>query len=377
MDRQRRLLRDQLGRMGKWLRGQRQGGWRWALRDVTLIVEPGEAVGIVGINGSGKSTFLKILTQVMYPYAGTIELHGRVAALIEIRAGIHPDLTGRENIFLYGSLMGLRRAEVARRFDEIVGFAELEDAIDRQAKFYSSGMQMRLAFSVAAFLEPDILLVDEVLAVGDATFQQKCLDRMQVLLGEGTTLVFVSHDLASVESICGRALWLHDGAVESAGPVREALGAYRTYIEGISQPSSQAGGVVRLRDPSVVSADGPDIRTQHPLQISALIESIDPLSVGLCFGISEGPATPIVVLRRDLHLNRGETKVQCLISHLPFPRGRYYLWAGIFDPVGRELLPWQPTTHFDVVGPDLDAPPRGIVRLAPVHVEATWRRDGT
>lgn len=375
VDPQRRLLRDHLSGIGRRLRGEGRNGWRWALRDVTLQVEPGESVGIVGVNGSGKSTFLKILTQVMYPYAGRVQLNGRVAALIELRAGIHPDLTGRENIFIYGSLLGLRRVEIARRFDEIVEFAELSNALDRQTKFYSSGMQMRLAFSVAAFLEPDILLVDEVLAVGDAAFQQKCLERMQALLSQGTTLVFVSHDLAAVEATCGRGMWLHDGVVQAVGPVSDALVAYRTHIEGVAQSSNQPEGIVRLRDPRVASGDGPDIRTQHPVEICAVLESVDPRSVGLCFGISEGPATPIVVVRRDLHLSTGENHVRCLISRLPLPRGRYYVWAGMLDTAGHELLPWQPISHFDVSGPDLDRPPRGIVRLAPVHVDATWSRD--
>jgi ABC-type polysaccharide/polyol phosphate transport system ATPase subunit len=243
-DPQRWLLRDRMSQFGQWLRGRRHRAWRWALRDVTLTAGPGESVGILGVNGSGKSTFLKILARIMYPYAGQVELYGRVAGLIEIRAGIHPDLTGRENVFVYGSLLGLRRAEVARRFDEIVQFAELPDAIERQAKFYSSGMQMRLAFSVAAFLQPDILLVDEVLAVGDAAFQEKCLDRMRTLLGQGTTLIFVSHDLTAVEALCRRGMWLHGGVVEAIGPCRDVLAAYRTYIGEITQALHPGKSVV-------------------------------------------------------------------------------------------------------------------------------------
>ena len=199
-DKRHRVLREQVAKVSDRLRGRRRG-WRWALRDVDLHVEPGEAVGLMGPNGSGKSTLLKILTRVMYPYAGRLEVSGRVGALIEVRAGIHPQLTGRENAFLYGSLLGLNRRQVQQRFDEIVAFAQLEDAIDRQTKFYSSGMQMRLGFSVAAFLEPDILLVDEILAVGDSSFQQRCLERMSAALAEGVSLVFVSHDLAAIEAV--------------------------------------------------------------------------------------------------------------------------------------------------------------------------------
>src|SRR5919198_4084977 len=190
-DRRRRLLLDQLQSLPALLRGGGRRGWRWALRDVDLVAEPGESVALVGANGSGKSTLLKILTGVMYPYSGRVEAAGRVGALIEVRAGIHPDLTGRENIQLYGALLGLGRRKVRERFDEIVGFAELEDAVERQVKHYSTGMQMRLGVAVAAFLEPDILLVDEVLAVGDASFQQRCLDRMRQGLTQGTTLGFV------------------------------------------------------------------------------------------------------------------------------------------------------------------------------------------
>ena len=224
-DRTRPIFRDEVVRLSDRLHG-RSGPerWRWALRDIEADIAPGEAVGLFGTNGSGKSTLLKILTRVMYPTAGDLRIRGRVGALIEVKAGIHPDLTGRENVFLYGSILGLRRAEIAARFDDIVDFAELSDAVDRQLKFYSSGMSMRLGFAVAAFLQPDILLVDEVLAVGDATFQQRCLDRMRAVLNEGTTLVFVSHDLASIEAIATRGIWMHYGEIAADGPVRAVTG---------------------------------------------------------------------------------------------------------------------------------------------------------
>ena len=177
--------------------------------------EPGEAIGLIGANGSGKTTLLRLVNRVMYPYAGRVSVHGRVGALIEIRAGLHPELRGSENIYFFGSLLGLRRSEFAADFDDIVAFAELEHAIHRQVKFYSSGMQMRLGFAAASFLDPAILLVDEVLAVGDSAFQQRCLARLRGLLIAGTTLVFVSHDLAAVEATCRRAIWLDGG---SCGP---------------------------------------------------------------------------------------------------------------------------------------------------------------
>src|SRR5919204_1653528 len=246
-DRQRMLLRDQLDRLYRRVRGRASAhGWRWALRDVSLHAEPGESLGLVGPNGSGKTTMLRLLAKVMYPYAGSVAVGGRVGALIDVRAGIHPDLTGAENVYLYGSLLGVSRREVARRFDDIVAFGELESAINRQVKFYSTGMHVRLGFAIAAFTEPDVLLVDEVLAVGDAAFQQKCLDRMRAVLAQGTTVVFVSHDLQAVESICERAIWLRDGVVESDGPVREVLGDYRRTVEQAAEILTPALGLVRV-----------------------------------------------------------------------------------------------------------------------------------
>jgi ABC-type polysaccharide/polyol phosphate transport system ATPase subunit len=371
-DRRRMLLRDELQRVGARLRGRGGRGWRWALKDVNLTAQPGEAIGLIGSNGSGKTTLLKILSRVMYPYAGTAVAGGRVGALLEVRAGIHPDLTGRENVFVTGSLLGLRRKEVAQRFDEIVAFAELEDAIDRQVKFFSSGMQMRLGFAVAAFLEPDVLLVDEALAVGDATFQQKCLDRMRVVLRQGTTLVFVSHDFAAVEATCERGIWLRQGEVEADGPIREILGGYRQSIEEAAEADHRVEGLVQLMKAEASGANGGAPRTQEPFEIRTVVESSEPRAGRIFLGVSEGPAMPIFVLRRDVQLNGIETAVRCSIPRLPLPRGRYYVWAGIYDAPGRELLPWHPVAHFDVVGPDLDAAPPATARLAPVHVEATW-----
>ena len=371
-DRRRMLLRDELQRVGARLRGRGGRGWRWALRDVNLRAQPGEAVGLIGSNGSGKTTLLKILSRVMYPYAGTAAAGGRVGALLEVRAGIHPDLTGRENVFVTGSLLGLRRKEVAQRFDQIVSFAELEDAIDRQVKFFSSGMQMRLGFAVAAFLEPDVLLVDEALAVGDATFQQKCLDRMRAVLRQGTTLFFVSHDFAAVEATCGRGIWLRQGEVEADGPIRDILGAYRQSIEEAAEAGYRVEGLVHLLKAEASGIHGGGPRTQEQFEIRTVVESSEPRTGRIFLGISEGPAMPIFVLRRDVQLNVGETAVRCSIPRLPLPRGRYYVWAGIYDAPGRELLPWHPIAHFDVVGPDLDAAPPATARLAPVHVDATW-----
>jgi ABC-type polysaccharide/polyol phosphate transport system ATPase subunit len=371
-DRHRMLLRDQLEQLSNRMRGRSDGQrWRWALRDVTVRAEPGESVGLIGSNGSGKTTMLRLLARVMYPYAGSVEARGRVGALIEVRAGIHPDLTGTENVYLYGSLLGLRRREVARRFDDIVAFAELQDAINRQVKFYSSGMQMRLGFSIAAFLEPDVLLVDEVLAVGDAQFQQKCLDRIRSVLGQGTTVVFVSHDLQAVESICERTVWLREGVVEADGPVREVLGAYRRTVEEAAEMSSPAFGIVRLVKSEVQGPDGQTPRTQEPMEIKLVVESPEDRLANVHLGVSEGPATPIFVVGHEALLPAGEVRLRCRIPHLPLPRGRFYLWLGIVEHSG-DLLAWHPISQFDVLGPDLAPTPRGVVRLSPIELAPRW-----
>jgi ABC-type polysaccharide/polyol phosphate transport system ATPase subunit len=371
-DRRRKLLRDQVHHLSARLAGGGGRGWRWALRDVDLVAGPGESVGLIGSNGSGKSTLLKILTRVMYPHTGRVKVVGRVGALIEVRAGIHPDLTGRENIQLYGTLLGLDRRRIRERFDEIVAFAELDDAIDRQLKFYSSGMQMRLGFAVAAFLEPDILLVDEVLAVGDASFQQRCLERMRAVLNQGTTLVFVSHDLAAVEATCSRGVWLQQGVVQSEGPVRDVVNAYRQSIEAVAESTTEVTGELRLIKAEVSGPGGSTPRTQEALDVRLVVQSPAVRSGRLYIGVSEGPATPIFVLRRDLRLAMGETKARCVIRSLPLPQGRFYLWVGVFEGGKRDPLPWHPASRFEVAGPGLDAAPRGIVRLAPVHVDAAW-----
>jgi ABC-type polysaccharide/polyol phosphate transport system ATPase subunit len=368
-------LQDQLGQVMDRLRGRRTSGWRWALRNIEFRAEPGESWGLVGANGAGKSTLLKILTRVMYPTAGRVEVAGRVGAMIEVRAGIAPLLTGRENIYLTGTLMGLGRKQVANRFDEIVEFAGLERAIDRQVKYYSSGMQMRLGFGVAAYLEPDVLLVDEVLAVGDAAFQQRCLDRMRHVLNEGTTLVYVSHDLASVEATCANAAWLNDGVLESVGAVRDVLGEYRRSVEGFAVQDA-TDGVLRLRELELSEHDGDTVRTGSQLDVSFVLESDAEYRVWIYLGVSEGAATPIFLVNpgREIIVAPGRTRVSCTVSRIPLPLGSYHLWGAAYRDWtnGPELLRWQPLGQFDVYGPELDATPRAIVRLSPVHVDSDW-----
>ncbi len=199
----------------------------WALQDINFEVEPGEVVGIIGRNGAGKSTLLKILSRITEPTKGKVELYGRVGSLLEVGTGFHPELTGRENIYLNGAILGMRRSEIVKKFDEIVDFAEIEKFIETPVKHYSSGMYARLAFAVAANLEPEILIVDEVLAVGDADFQKKCLGKMKTVSDkEGRTVLFVSHNMTAVSNLCKRAVFLNKGRAEFIGDINETIKLY-------------------------------------------------------------------------------------------------------------------------------------------------------
>jgi lipopolysaccharide transport system ATP-binding protein len=208
-------------------RGRRDAETVWALKNVSFEVRPGEVIGIIGRNGAGKSTLLKILSRITEPTTGRAELYGRIGSLLEVGTGFHPELTGRENIFLNGAVLGMKRSEIARKFDEIVAFAEIDQFLDTPVKHYSSGMYMRLAFAVAAHLEPEILLVDEVLAVGDAEFQAKCLGKMGAVASEGRTVLFVSHNMAAVQSLCRRVIWLERGEVAEEG---QAVSVVQNYL---------------------------------------------------------------------------------------------------------------------------------------------------
>lgn len=252
-----KTLRDSLARVATApLRRLQNGGNGtqeefWALNDVNFDVNPGEVVGIIGRNGAGKSTLLKILSRVTKPTRGEITVRGRVGSLLEVGTGFHPELTGRENVFLNGSILGMTRAEISRRFDQIVDFAGIERFLDTPVKRYSSGMQVRLAFAVAAHLEPEILVVDEVLAVGDIDFQNKCLARMHEVTREGRTVLFVSHNMTAVQSLCSRAILLAAGAVEFSGAVPEVVSRFLSSIAS----GSRAG-----RDARVQLTDHPNRR---------------------------------------------------------------------------------------------------------------------
>lgn len=237
----------------------------WALKDVSFEVQPGEIFGIIGRNGAGKSTLLKLLSRITEPTAGRIELYGRVASLLEIGTGFHPELTGRENIYLNGAVLGMRKAEIERKFDEIVAFAEIDKFLDTPVKRYSSGMYMRLAFAVASHLEPDILIVDEVLAVGDAAFQTKCLGKMDDAAKAGRTVLFVSHNMGAVLQLCSKGIVLKEGRKDFEGDVGAAVSDYLERMQGTDnsvkfddEPEKNA----QITSMSVTSVDGRVISTQ-------------------------------------------------------------------------------------------------------------------
>ena len=202
----------------------------WALKDISFEIKPGEVVGVIGSNGAGKSTLLRILARITRPTTGTAELFGRSGSLLGVGTGFHPDLTGRENIYLNGAILGMDRHEIARKFDEIVAFSQIEDFLDTPAKRYSSGMYLRLGFAIAAHLEPDILLLDEVLTTADASFQRKCLERVKIASEGGTTILFVSHNLNSVKEVCGRALHLESGMVRDEGTPEVVIANYLRHV---------------------------------------------------------------------------------------------------------------------------------------------------
>jgi lipopolysaccharide transport system ATP-binding protein len=231
----------------RWLSGSRAPATTiddfWALRDVSFTVTQGEVVGLIGRNGAGKSTLLKILSRITDPTTGRVGLNGRVASLLEVGTGFHPELSGRENIFLNAAILGMSRAETARKFDEIVAFAQVEQFLDTPVKRYSSGMYVRLAFAVAAHLEPEILVVDEVLAVGDADFQKRCLGKMHEVSRGGRTVLFVSHNMAAIQALCSRAIWLEQGAVAADGSVGDSV---RRYLSSSANAARTGSGPIRV-----------------------------------------------------------------------------------------------------------------------------------
>jgi len=257
----------------------------WALRDVSFEVAAGETIGLIGANGSGKSTVLKLVSGIMRPTGGKVRVEGSVSALIELGAGFHPEFSGRENVFVYGALLGLSRADVRRKFDAIIEFAELDRFVDSPVKHYSSGMYMRLAFAIAAHVEPEVLLVDEVLAVGDESFQRKCLARIQSLQRSGVTVVYVSHALETVSVLCDRAVWIDHGVLQTIGPAQDTINAYRRAVNEPAAPSRKDGTIQAV-----------ELRNERSEPIDEVLSG-QPLHVRVVFHLDGTAVDPVIELR--------------------------------------------------------------------------------
>ena len=368
------LFYDQMRRIGRSMTAE-GNQYRWVLKDVNLEVEPGGTMALIGINGSGKTTLLKLLSQVTYQTAGTVKVQGRIGALLSVTSGLHPDLTGRENVYLYGAVLGMGRDNIRKRFDEIVEFADLTEAIDRQVKFFSTGMTMRLGFAIAAFLEPDVLLVDEVLSVGDANFQQKCLQRIGEIVRSGTTLLYVSHDLASVEASCERAVWLSDAVVRASGPTKDVVGMYREAVEKNAAIMTSKEGVVQVLKADIRATDGGQLRSECEAEVSLTLNSPMRKDVTYFIGVSQGTAFPMFVIDQQSVMPEGDFEIKCKLGYLPIPKGHYSLWIAIAGYPKRKsdpYLPWQPVLSFDAFGPERMAPPEGVMAMSPVYVGAEW-----
>ena len=310
----------------------------WALKDVNLEINQGDVVGIIGRNGSGKSTMLKVLSRIVEPTSGEIIMRGKAASLLEVGTGFHPELTGRENIYFNGSILGMKKKEIDAKFDEIVAFSEVEKFLDTPVKFYSSGMYVRLAFSVAAYLEPDILIVDEVLAVGDAAFQKKCLGKMKDVAGEGRTVLFVSHSMASIKSLCTKALWLDKGSLRDMGDIDRVADEYIR-----STVSNTASLISRKRTTATTAeAQFTKIDISNKDSKSDLIDSTKPMRIKYVIKSSKDIGTevnihtrvsvagqPIISLSSEL---TGRTyKIKKGINELVCEVGPTQLLAGVYS----------------------------------------------
>ena len=336
-------LRDVIAERAKRLfrgrpAGERNGIARteefWALKDVSLEIKQGEVVGIIGRNGAGKSTLLKILSRITEPTTGRVRIRGRVASLLEVGTGFHPELTGRENIYLNGAILGMTRAEIRRKFDEIVAFAEVEKFLDTPVKRYSSGMYVRLAFAVAAHLEPELLVVDEVLAVGDAEFQKKCLGKMEyVSKKHGRTVLFVSHNMAAVQSLCGVGLLLDSGRLRQLGPVTSVVGDYNASLRasstGDGNTSIALGPALVLRD---LECQPLAIQSGGPMSLSFQLLPQEPTIVrefAVLIYSDYGVRVAVLDLRReglrDLPLRDIALDVEVCVGALPLVEGDYRL----------------------------------------------------
>jgi ABC-type polysaccharide/polyol phosphate transport system ATPase subunit len=307
----------------------------WALKDVSFEVKRGEVVGIIGRNGAGKTTLLKILSRITEPTEGYAEVRGRVGSLLEVGTGFHPELTGRENIYLNGAILGMKKAEIDRKFDEIVAFAEVEKFIDTPVKFYSSGMYVRLAFAVAAHLDPEILLVDEVLAVGDAAFQKKCLGKMGDVAKEGRTVLFVSHNIGQIRRLCERGICLDNGAILYSGSIDETIARYQIHIANISQSSSthqsKPAGFLEWR---LVGSRLPYVYEGGPVTLQVKLSLNRPVKNAfhsLVLQTADGENVAGWGFR-GVSFAAGCNVLLYRLPYLPIRPGIYYWYASLWDP---------------------------------------------
>jgi len=349
----------------------------WALAGLSFEVSPGEVLGVIGRNGAGKSTLLKVLSRITEPTQGRVELFGRVGSLLEVGTGFHPELTGRENIFLNGAILGMRKREIERQFDQIVAFAEIEQFLDTPVKRYSSGMFTKLAFSVAAHLEPEILLVDEILSVGDAAFQKKCLGKMREVAGGGRTVLFVSHNSAAIEALCDRCLWLREGRLEADGEPIDLLrrylttdGAQEAATVSLSRHGGRTPGSEELmHKATLLSEDGTpttSVRMGETFGVQVHFSRSTPLKpvFGLAFKTVTGAPLFGVnnrfVPAEQMPETAGEGVVTCWVERPPLMPGTYFLDLHFGDEY-RDLDVVREALSFDVEASDVF----GTGRLCP------------
>jgi ABC-type polysaccharide/polyol phosphate transport system ATPase subunit len=348
-----------------------------ALRDVSFSVDPGSAVGLVGRNGSGKTTLLRLISGIIKPTTGSVEVGGRVGSLLELGAGFHPDLTGRENVFLNGSIHGLKRAYVREQLDEIVAFAGLEEFIDLPVRTYSSGMYMRLGFAIAAHIDADLLLLDEVFAVGDEQFQRKCFGKIFEFKQRGGTIVFVSHDASAVERLCDRAILLRQGSVEFDGPTHEAIVRYRQLLAGDLDPAERGAGLnewgsgeVRIEQVELLGPDGV-VRSQflagEALALRLRVVAATPLPAPR-LSLELRDASGLLVAgsgRSTAELGWDDDTTEFVarfeVDRLPLADGRFHLRLGLSDETGERLYHWLDDAITFVVYPAGEE--SGVVRL--------------
>jgi ABC-2 type transport system ATP-binding protein len=354
-----------LGRLGRKHREE-----FWALRNVDLTIPAGSTIGLIGHNGSGKSTLLKVIGGIIGPTNGTVESRGRIAALLELGAGFHPDLTGKENVYLNASILGMSRKETDARFAEILAYAGIGEFIDTQVKFYSSGMYVRLAFAVAVHTDPDILLVDEVLSVGDEAFQRKCLDTIRRFQQEGRTIVLVSHSLGQIQEFCDHVVLLDRGNVAYEGNAREAIARFRTILED-RRVELETPVQAKPAGPAIESVTVFDARSGEPVSSGSPIEPGRDLRIDVVVADDSGPESWMLGIQvnnvhgqsvfgvgSDLlgaHLPpiRGRQRISVTLDAPMFGAGKYFVDASVLAPDGTHLTDMPQATSFDVVAEDV------------------------